>query len=166
MGIAVDARSVYQESSLRGVSKTLLDLYRNLARVRPGWMFEMFYQVWNGRDPFAGLLNVTRHQVDGKGDRFHAWQHFWLPLSARLSRADVLHCHDAIAPCFSLSQGGPVMLGVSSWAVNTPPPRFTGCSASLSGRSRLFTGGRALFAHWRGGYLLPFAIRRFRVACS
>lgn len=104
MRVAVDARSVYQEATLRGVGKTLVELYRSLARARPRWTFDMYYQVWNQRDPFMGFPNVSRRPVDGKGDRFHAWQNFWFPVTARLVGADILHCHGAIAPWLSLNR--------------------------------------------------------------
>ena len=59
MRISVDARSVYQEPFLRGVGKALLELYRNLARLRPDWTFHMHHQDWNGRDPFSDTANVA-----------------------------------------------------------------------------------------------------------
>jgi glycosyltransferase involved in cell wall biosynthesis len=98
MRIAVDARSVYQESTLRGVGQSLVGLYRGLARARPAWAFDMCFQTPNGTNPFADLPNVHPRRVDRPGDRFDAWQHLWLPLAARLSGANVLHAHGAIAP--------------------------------------------------------------------
>jgi glycosyltransferase involved in cell wall biosynthesis len=98
MRIAVDARSVYQEPTLRGVGQSLVGLYRALARVRPAWAFDRYFQTPNGTDPFADRPNVRPRRVDRPGDRFGAWQHVWLPLSARLSGANVLHAHGAIAP--------------------------------------------------------------------
>ena len=100
MRIAVDARPAYQEKTLRGVGKTLVSLYRALARVRPGWRFDLFYQCPNGRDPLAGVGTARPRAVDGPGDRFGAWQEVWLPAAAWRARADLLHCHGAIAPRF------------------------------------------------------------------
>jgi alpha-1,3-rhamnosyl/mannosyltransferase len=97
----VDARLLYERQP-RGIGKTLLSLYRHLAGLRPSWTFLMCYQVGNGHDPLSGRGNVVARQVDGKGDRFHAWEHVWFPLSARLSGADVLHCHSGAAPVLPL----------------------------------------------------------------
>jgi alpha-1,3-rhamnosyl/mannosyltransferase len=102
MKIAVDARVVYQEPVLRGIGKTLLALYRRLARLRPDWTFHMYYQVGNGTDPLPALPNVVRRPLEGKGDRFDAWQHVWLPLSVRSSGANVFHSHSGVAPYFPL----------------------------------------------------------------
>lgn len=101
MKVAIDARLVYQEPDLRGIGKTLLALYRHMARLRRDWTFLMYYQVGNGRDPLACHPNVIPRPVEGKGDRFHAWQHVWLPLSVRLSGADLFHSHSGIVPRFS-----------------------------------------------------------------
>ncbi len=102
MNVAIDARVVYQEPVLRGIGKTLLSLYRHLARLRPDWTFLMYYQIGNGQDPLRNYRNVLRRQVDGKGDRFDAWQHLWLPLSVRRSCADIFHSHSGVAPHFPL----------------------------------------------------------------
>jgi alpha-1,3-rhamnosyl/mannosyltransferase len=63
----------------------------------------MYFQTPNGSDPFAGWANVRARKVDGPGDRFHAWQHLWFPLSVKLSGADVLHTPGAVAPRLPLS---------------------------------------------------------------
>jgi alpha-1,3-rhamnosyl/mannosyltransferase len=103
MRIAVDARSVYQEPTLRGVGQSLVGLYRALARLHPAWSFDMYFQTPTGTNLFADCPNVTPRRVDRPGDRFHAWQHLWFPLAARWSGADVLHAHGAIAPRLPLS---------------------------------------------------------------
>lgn len=102
MRVAVDARSVYQEPTLRGVGQSLLGLYRGLARVRPAWDFDLYFQSPNGTDPLADLANCHPRRIDRPGDRLDAWQHLWFPLAARWSGADVLHAHGAIAPRFPL----------------------------------------------------------------
>lgn len=102
MRIAVDARSVFQDSSVRGIGKSLVGLYGALAAARPHWRFDLYYQDSAGRpNPFAGRPNVAPLRVSGPGDRFAAWLHFWLPLAAWRSGAAVLHCHGNTAPRFS-----------------------------------------------------------------
>lgn len=102
MRVAVDARSVYQEPTLRGVGQSLVGLYRALARRRPSWRFDLYYQTPNGTKPLADCPNVTPRRLDYPGDRFDAWQHLWLPAAARLSGAAVLHAHGAVAPGWPL----------------------------------------------------------------
>jgi glycosyltransferase involved in cell wall biosynthesis len=90
--IAVDARTVYR-ACRRGTGKNLIDLYRNLARLRPGWRFVLFHQLAAPEDPFAGAGRVERRQIDIRGgDRLNLWEQVRLPLAARLTGADVLHC--------------------------------------------------------------------------
>lgn len=102
MRIAVDARSVFQDSSVRGIGKSLVGLYKALAVVRPDWLFDLYFQDSAGRsNPFVGLPNVAPRPLSGPGDRFDAWLHFWLPLAAWRSGAGVLHCHGNTAPRFS-----------------------------------------------------------------
>jgi glycosyltransferase involved in cell wall biosynthesis len=103
MRIAVDARSVYQERTLRGVGQTVLSLYRALATAKPSWSFDMYFQTPNGTNGLAAFSNVVRRPIDRPGDRFHAWQHFWFPLEVRRSGADILHAPGALAPMFPLS---------------------------------------------------------------
>jgi glycosyltransferase involved in cell wall biosynthesis len=98
MRIAVDARPVYQERTLRGIGQTILGLYGSLARIRPAWSFDMYFQTPNGTEAFAGQPNIHARCVDGPGDRFHAWQHLWFPLAARLRGAAVLHAPGGVAP--------------------------------------------------------------------
>ncbi len=100
--VAVDARSVYQEPTLRGVGQSLVGLYRALARLRPAWAFDLYYQTPNGTDALAGLPNVHPRRVDRPGDRFGTWQHLWFPLAARWSGANLLHAHGAVAPRWPL----------------------------------------------------------------
>jgi glycosyltransferase involved in cell wall biosynthesis len=98
MKVAVDARSVYQEPTLRGVGQSLVGLYRALSRSRPAWTFELYFQTPNGTNPLADRPNVVPCRIDRPGDRFDAWQHLWLPLAARLSGAALLHAHGAVSP--------------------------------------------------------------------
>ena len=63
----------------------------------------MFHQVPFAPDPFAGLPNVEARRIDiPGGDRFNLWEQVRLPLAARLSRADVLHCPANTGPRFPL----------------------------------------------------------------
>lgn len=101
MRISVDARSVFQDSSVRGIGKTLIGLYRALAVARPHWHFDLYFQDDAGRpNPFAALPNVMPRRVSGPGDRFDAWLNFWLPFAAWRTGAAVLHCHGNTAPPF------------------------------------------------------------------
>jgi len=102
MRIAVDARSVFQDASVRGIGKSLIGLYSALAVARPRWQFDLYYQDSAGRpNPFAGVPQITPRRVSGPGDRFNGWLDFWLPFTAWRSGAAVLHCHGNTAPRYS-----------------------------------------------------------------
>ncbi|MFO0813525.1 MAG: glycosyltransferase family 1 protein [Gemmatales bacterium] len=103
MRIAIDARPVYQEATLRGVGQSLLGLYRTLAIVRPSWIFDMYFQTSNNTDHFVGQRNVMPRHLDHPGDRINAWQHLWFPLATWISKAELLHAHGAIAPRCTLT---------------------------------------------------------------
>jgi glycosyltransferase involved in cell wall biosynthesis len=97
MIIGVDARNIYRPRR-RGIGKTLVDLYRHLAAVRPLWQFVLFHQQAIEDDPLEGLPNVRRCRFDIPGDRWNLWQQFGLPLAARKARVELLHCPANTAP--------------------------------------------------------------------
>ncbi len=125
MRIAVDARSVFQDSSVRGIGKSLVGLYRALAVARPGWRFDLYFQDSAGRaNPFGDLSNVTPRPVSGPGDRFDAWLHLWLPLAAWRSGAAVLHCHGNTAPRFSRTPVVTTLHDLTHLAYPPPDPNL------------------------------------------
>lgn len=97
--LALDARDIYRRHR-RGTGKNLIDLYRHLARLHPQWQFVMFHQTHGLEDPFDELPNVRSPRIDIKGDRLNLWQQFRLPLAARTSHADIMHCPANTAPRF------------------------------------------------------------------
>jgi glycosyltransferase involved in cell wall biosynthesis len=101
MIIALDARTAYAPAR-RGIGKSLIDLYRGVAAMRPEWRFVMFRQVDGPDDPFAGLANVEHRRIDIPGDRFGLWQQVRLPLAARKAGATLLHCPANTAPRWPL----------------------------------------------------------------
>ncbi len=101
MRIALDARNIYR-SNRRGTGKNLIDLYRELANLRPDWEFLMFYQTDSPDDPFEQFDNVRKIKIDIPGDRFNFWQQIGLPIAAKFAGADVLHCPANTAPFVSL----------------------------------------------------------------
>jgi len=58
----------------------------------------MFHQSDQSDDPFAGLPNVEHRRIDIKGDRLNLWEQLRLPLAAKTSRLDLLHCPANTAP--------------------------------------------------------------------
>jgi glycosyltransferase involved in cell wall biosynthesis len=99
--IGVDARTVYQPTR-RGIGKTLLELYRQLAVIRPEWRFIMFHQIDLADNPFAGISNITHKKIDIYGDRFDFWQEIRLPMAAKLAGVDLLHCPANTTPRYPL----------------------------------------------------------------
>ncbi len=89
--IALDARTVYS-SARRGTGKNLIDLYRTMAQMRPGWEFVLVHRGKGKDDPFADLPAFKQEIVDTWGDRWHRWERKALPRAAARLRADVLHC--------------------------------------------------------------------------
>lgn len=106
MRIGVDARSVLAKSR-RGEGKSLLRLYQEISRIRPGWEV-LFYGHPNGLP--SGIQNVHDYTFELPGYRFNAWENIGLPLRARLDKVNVLHCAGSSAP--RLSPGAPIILTV------------------------------------------------------
>ncbi len=104
MRIAVDARSIYQEPSLRGIGKSTTLLYAALSAARPDWQFDLYFQVANGNpNPLTASPNVRPVPLDGPGDRFNGWPHFWLPYPAWRSGAAILHAPGNTGPPISVT---------------------------------------------------------------
>jgi glycosyltransferase involved in cell wall biosynthesis len=108
MIIAVDARNIYRPHR-RGIGKTLLDVYRHLAALRPDWQIVVFYQQDIQPDPLADLPNVQRRQIDIPGDRWNLWQELRLPWAVHRLRPGVLHCPANTAPAWG---SAPVLLTI------------------------------------------------------
>lgn len=102
MNLCVDASTVYHPKR-RGTGKNLIDLYRNLAQIRPAWRVVMLHRGIGDDDPFADLPNVENLASDMKGDRWNLWREIRLPLEAARAGADVLHCPANDAPWCPLS---------------------------------------------------------------
>jgi glycosyltransferase involved in cell wall biosynthesis len=87
----------------RGTGKNLIDLYRDMAKLRPDWRFLLLHQLPGEDDPFASLRNVEHRKIDIRcGDRLNLWEQVRLPLAARRAGADVLHCPANSGPRFPL----------------------------------------------------------------
>jgi glycosyltransferase involved in cell wall biosynthesis len=102
MRVAVDARTVYS-ATRRGTGKNLVDLYRSLARLQPGWEFVMLHQRGTAvDDPFLAEPNVTTRAFDVPGDRWGVWEQAGLTLAARFARASLLHSPANTGPAVPL----------------------------------------------------------------
>ena len=93
MHIAVDARTMYRPIR-RGTGKNLVDLYRTVARLRPDWLITAYHRQPKHVDDAHGLdePNIEPRFIEMRGDRFHAWERWRLPLAAWRDGADLLHC--------------------------------------------------------------------------
>lgn len=103
MKIGVDARSLLCAHP-RGEGKTLIQLYRGIARLRPSWEFVFFGQ--SGASAAAqnlGIANVTVIRFDLPGFRWGTWENIGVPGLAAYFGLDLLH---------GFSSGGPALLPV------------------------------------------------------
>jgi glycosyltransferase involved in cell wall biosynthesis len=89
--ICVDARSAFGPTR-RGIGKCLVELYRNVAAIRPEWRLAMFHRGDGCDTPFAGLANVEDRKIEMPGDRWGLWLGARLPWEAKRIRSSVLHC--------------------------------------------------------------------------
>ncbi|WP_305046449.1 glycosyltransferase family 4 protein [Geoalkalibacter sp.] len=99
MRLCVDARTTFARHP-RGTGKNLVDLYGEIAKVRPDWRFVMFHRGRNGKNPFEGCANISDQGIDIKGDRFGLWSNLRLPLAVRAAKADLFHAPANIGPRF------------------------------------------------------------------
>lgn len=99
MHIALDARTLYAPQR-RGIGKSLLQLYRHLAQVRPDWRIIAYH-----RQPHAPPLPLPAgfaqpRRIEMPGDRFDAWLRWRLPWSAMRDGVDLLHCPANVCPAW------------------------------------------------------------------
>jgi glycosyltransferase involved in cell wall biosynthesis len=95
MKIAVDARSLLTRSP-RGEGRTLRDLYRHIAALRPDWRITLY-----GEEPYQTHVdrsNIRSATLNVPGYRFNLWENFGLPLAAKLSGSDLIHAASTTAP--------------------------------------------------------------------
>ena len=82
------------------MGKSLVDLYGEIARLRPAWDMLMLHRGRNGQEPFADKPNIADRHIDIKGDRFGLWSNLRLPLAVRAAKADLFHAPANIGPRF------------------------------------------------------------------
>ena len=90
MRIALDARTVYSDQ-WRSTGKNLIDLYCELASIRPDWQVLAFHRQPGPTKSRLDQTSIPIH-IEMKSDRFDAWQRWRLPTAAWRMGADVLHC--------------------------------------------------------------------------
>jgi alpha-1,3-rhamnosyl/mannosyltransferase len=91
MRIALDARTVSRHER-RGIGKSLLALYAQVAALRPDWRVTAYHREADPADLGWPADFVQRRRVEIVGDRFDAWQRWRLPWAAWRDEADLLHC--------------------------------------------------------------------------
>lgn len=88
----------------RGTGRNLLDVFRLVPRLRPGWEFVLYHQrpveLLAVPDAPWRQPNVHLRRIDAPGDRFDAWFQARLPLAARLDAMDLLHLPANTAPAW------------------------------------------------------------------
>jgi glycosyltransferase involved in cell wall biosynthesis len=97
--ITADGRTLFDEPR-RGIAKTTIALYRELAVIRPAWRFRVFYAEGTQPNPFADLPNVSCERLRMKGDRFDLWPRVRLPLANLVARPQLFHAPAGVAPRF------------------------------------------------------------------
>jgi len=97
MRIGLDARTVYR-SVRRGTGKNLIDLYRHLGGVRPGWRVVAYHRATGVVESLLPKQMVQAKQVEMVGDRVDAWGRWRLPMAAWGDGVDVLHCPANLCP--------------------------------------------------------------------
>lgn len=105
MIIAVDARQIFR-AHRRGAGKSLVDLYRTLAKDRPTWQIEMFHHQDTIDHPFPDIANIHLHRVTCPipGEyRFNLWENAVFPGQSLLKRASLLHSPFNTGPKFNLA---------------------------------------------------------------
>ena len=110
MRIVLDARVIYAPHR-RGIGRSLLRLYQEVARVRPDWRVMALHRkperprAWEPI-PSATSLSMPagfwqHREIEMPGDRFDAWNRYRLPSEATRLEADVLHCPANACPASS-----------------------------------------------------------------
>jgi len=97
MRVAFDARTILDQPR-RGIGKTLLTLYRHMARLKPDWRFFAFHRSHDAPVRLLHEPNIEPIRIEMPGDRVDAWQRWRLPIAAWRHGADVLHCPANTSP--------------------------------------------------------------------
>lgn len=103
MRIAVDASSLLTRHP-RGEGKSLLRLYEEIARIRPGWSFIFFGTQETEAAARAIRARIPRCEIrtfELPGFRWNLWEHLGLPIAAWRAGADLLHCASSGSPVWS-----------------------------------------------------------------
>ena len=103
MRIAVDASSLLTRHP-RGEGKSLLRLYEEIARIRPGWSFVFFGTQETEASASAIRERIPRCQIrtfELPGFRWNSWENLGLPIAAWRAGADLLHCASSGSPLWS-----------------------------------------------------------------
>ncbi|QDU33486.1 Lipopolysaccharide core biosynthesis protein RfaG [Poriferisphaera corsica] len=98
MLIGLDARTIFAPEQ-RGIARSLVQMYRHLAQIRPNWHVIAYHREDSPLLPD----NIPADWLDTRfiempGDRFDAWMKMRLPLAAVQDHVDVLHCPANICP--------------------------------------------------------------------
>ncbi len=101
MRVVLDGRTLLSDAP-RGTGKAFMEVYRRLPTMCADWEFVFLHRNRrvDGRS-FEQLPNVSIKYADIRGHRFNLWQSLRLPLTAKLARADVLHCPANMGPRWS-----------------------------------------------------------------
>lgn len=101
MRIGLDARVLYAPHR-RGIGKSLLRLYQQLALVRPHWRVVAYHRNPElvGEEILPAGFARDR-LIEMPGDRFDAWQRLRLPMAAALDEVDLLHCPANTGPAWT-----------------------------------------------------------------
>lgn len=100
--VGVDARTLYGKN-LRGIGKSLLELYRGLAERAPQWDFYLYFEKGEERYSHWHDMpgNVVPRPISMKGHRFSLWQNIRLPFELKRDSIDLLHCPAQVSPFFT-----------------------------------------------------------------
>ncbi|MBI1337171.1 MAG: glycosyltransferase [Phycisphaera sp.] len=91
MRIALDARTMYRPQR-RGTGKNLIDLYRTVADMRPGWSVTGFHRTSHPNTTGLPESFLRGTRLESPGDRLDVWGRWMLPFAAWRGGADVMHC--------------------------------------------------------------------------
>lgn len=100
MRIGIDARAAY-DKNLRGIGKSLTDLYQHISRISVDCTFIPYYSLSSGdQSSFPSAPNVQEKPLTmwDWGDRFELWREVRLPIAAKMDSIDVLHCPAQFSP--------------------------------------------------------------------
>lgn len=99
--IGIDARTAFT-TELRGIGKSLVQLYKHMIATKPEWEFYLYYEPHAKLcNHFSGLPNVTLKPLRMIGSRWNLWENIRLPIEAVLDGIDLLHCPAQTTPYFT-----------------------------------------------------------------